>query len=299
MKSPSSSPTHTAHRVLVCACANSDLTPREKVDTFLKDFSPPDAEVIAVPDLCRLAAKDRDRLAEYADADKLTVVACFPRTVRSLLEWSEIDVDDDALEIHNLRTDDPEAIRKLIETNCAEASAGQDHQSEPAGDATAAPVTEPEDGWIPWFPVIERDRCTNCAQCLSFCLFGVYEVVDGKVEVTNPDNCKNGCPACARICPEVAIIFPKYENSPVNGDEITNVDEQKERIRVDMQKILGDNVYAALAERRRMRKQRVLLRKQKGQEPAAPACACGNDHPNPDTNPQAQPQPQPQPEDNV
>src|SRR5690349_15887991 len=29
-------------------------------------------------------------------------------------------------------------------------------------------------GWKPWFPVIDYDRCTNCMQCLSFCLFGVY-----------------------------------------------------------------------------------------------------------------------------
>ena len=28
--------------------------------------------------------------------------------------------------------------------------------------------------WKPWFPVIDYDRCTNCMQCLSFCLFGVY-----------------------------------------------------------------------------------------------------------------------------
>ena len=30
--------------------------------------------------------------------------------------------------------------------------------------------------WKPWFPVIDYDRCTNCMQCLSFCLFGVYGV---------------------------------------------------------------------------------------------------------------------------
>src|SRR2546422_3501427 len=34
--------------------------------------------------------------------------------------------------------------------------------------------------WKPWFPVIDYDRCTNCMQCLSFCLFGVYGVEDRK-----------------------------------------------------------------------------------------------------------------------
>ena len=35
--------------------------------------------------------------------------------------------------------------------------------------------------WKPWFPVIDFNRCTNCMQCLSFCLFDVYGVSgDGK-----------------------------------------------------------------------------------------------------------------------
>jgi Pyruvate/2-oxoacid:ferredoxin oxidoreductase delta subunit len=45
--------------------------------------------------------------------------------------------------------------------------------------------------WKPWFPVIDYDRCTNCMQCLSFCLFGVYGVDERqKIQVQNNDNCK-------------------------------------------------------------------------------------------------------------
>ena len=45
--------------------------------------------------------------------------------------------------------------------------------------------------WKPWFPVIDYDRCTNCMQCLSFCLFGVYGVdAEKKIQVQNNDNCK-------------------------------------------------------------------------------------------------------------
>jgi Pyruvate/2-oxoacid:ferredoxin oxidoreductase delta subunit len=62
--------------------------------------------------------------------------------------------------------------------------------------------------WKPWFPVIDYDRCTNCMQCLSFCLFGVYGVDAGKrIQVQNNDNCKTNCPACSRVCPEAAIMF--------------------------------------------------------------------------------------------
>ena len=73
--------------------------------------------------------------------------------------------------------------------------------------------------WKPWFPVIDYDRCTNCMQCLSFCLFGVYGV-DGekRIEVRNNDNCKTNCPACSRVCPEAAIMFPKYKSGPINGE---------------------------------------------------------------------------------
>lgn len=65
-----------------------------------------------------------------------------------------------------------------------------------------------------WYPVVDYDRCTGCRQCLEFCLFGVYDAEDDRVTVAEPDNCKPGCPACARVCPEGAIMFPHYEDDP-------------------------------------------------------------------------------------
>ncbi len=66
-----------------------------------------------------------------------------------------------------------------------------------------------------WYPEIDHSRCANCGHCLQFCLFSVYSHDDaGKVAVSNPDNCKPGCPACARICPNSAIIFPLYREDP-------------------------------------------------------------------------------------
>ena len=101
--------------------------------------------------------------------------------------------------------------------------------------------------WKPWFPVIDYDRCTNCMQCLSFCLFGVYGV-DGekRIQVQNNDNCKTNCPACSRVCPEAAIMFPKYKAGPINGDVVSDADLQKEKMKVDISALLGGDVYAML-----------------------------------------------------
>jgi Pyruvate/2-oxoacid:ferredoxin oxidoreductase delta subunit len=63
-----------------------------------------------------------------------------------------------------------------------------------------------------WYPVVDGSRCVHCQHCLQFCLFGVYELdAEEKVTVGNPDRCKTGCPACSRICPQSAIMFPLYE----------------------------------------------------------------------------------------
>ena len=103
--------------------------------------------------------------------------------------------------------------------------------------------------WKPWFPVIDYSRCTNCMQCLSFCLFDVYGVNEGKIAVQNNDNCKTNCPACSRVCPEVAIMFPKYQSGPINGDVVNDEDLRREKMKVDISSLLGGDIYARLRDR--------------------------------------------------
>lgn len=111
--------------------------------------------------------------------------------------------------------------------------------------------------WYPWFPVINYDKCTNCMQCLSFCLFGVYGCDDeGKLKVVEPDKCKPNCPACARVCPEMAIMFPKYPSAPINGGEVPEGQEQTKKEKVDISLLMSGNLYEMLKKRNRQTKQR-------------------------------------------
>src|SRR5260370_31810119 len=111
--------------------------------------------------------------------------------------------------------------------------------------------------WKPWFPVIDYDRCTNCMQCLSFCLFGVYGVDEQhRIQAQNHDNCKTNCPACSRVCPEAAIMFPKYKAGPINGDVGSDADLQREKMKIDISALLGGDIYSMLRQRSEKAKSR-------------------------------------------
>lgn len=63
---------------------------------------------------------------------------------------------------------------------------------------------------VPWFPTIAEDLCDGCGRCLEFCSYGVFAPTDsgGAVEVVELFNCVVSCEACARLCPQQAIVFP-------------------------------------------------------------------------------------------
>jgi len=85
------------------------------------------------------------------------------------------------------------------------------------GDASRGAAVEDlfADAPSRWYPVLDYDRCAGCRQCMDFCLFGVFSLEEGgRVRASQPDNCKPGCPACARVCPAGAIMFPHYHADP-------------------------------------------------------------------------------------
>lgn len=254
-------------QILWCHCTGGDI-PASVHQAVRQAVIDSGLDSIQVPDLCGAAANHADRLKNAVTGDALIVVGCYPRAMRALLAYVGID-EIPRIRFFNQRTGDPDTLRDWL--------AGIDDGN--PSDLTSIVFEGEDDGWIPWYPLIDRDRCKDCGQCVSFCLFGVYDQVDGMTSVVEPSNCKTNCPACARICPEAAIIFPKYGESPINGDEITDEESVRAKIRVDVDEILGDDVYAALAERRRKAARLKLRRREieKAQtERAMHAPATGN-----------------------
>jgi len=222
--------------ILVCRCDHYHMVSETACARLTDALGDAGIAFESVADLCELAANKDPVLAAWAGTDRLRIVACFPRAVRWLFARAGAPLGDDRVELLNARTGD---IDEIIGALTADATPGAVSHKGQKGD------------WIPWFPVIDYDRCTNCKQCLNFCLFGVYALTDDDtVEVAKPDGCKTNCPACARVCPQRAIIFPKYEKSPINGDEVDEsaLDDEKERS--ELEDLLGGDIHEIIRKRK-------------------------------------------------
>jgi len=235
-------------RILYCDCRYVDVVPADVRDGVLGRLCASGVAFTAVSDLCELAARRDPLLAELAASGPLAIVACYPRAVRWLFDAAGAPLPGEGVELLNMREQDACAIFAALLGDQADGL-----EPDPAqADALRRDLDARRGPWVPWFPVIDRDRCTGCRQCLDFCLFGAYALADdGRVEVRHPANCKTWCPACARVCPEVAIIFPKYKASPVHGGEVTEADARREKVRVDPAALAAGDVYARLRARTR------------------------------------------------
>jgi ferredoxin len=90
-----------------------------------------------------------------------------------------------------------------------------------------------------WYPVIDYDQCTNCMECMDFCLFGVYGVdLKEILRVVQQEQCRADCPACSRVCPVGAIVFPKYKTNQTIAGAVDSKEGRGE-IKLDLSKIFG------------------------------------------------------------
>jgi NAD-dependent dihydropyrimidine dehydrogenase PreA subunit len=199
-------------------------------------------QVTRLSDLCGLVSLKKDQLSGlFADGVEYMVIGCYERTMSLLLEQVNHGAFKPAsVRYINLITSSQAEIIRQVDEFCS----GQETMN-------AYNEIHEDSGWPSWFPVIDYSRCTACGQCADFCLFGVYEKTIDNVKVINPQGCKNKCPACGRICPSTAIIFPKYENGgAISGSDEIDEHAEQQRQAMDIQKFLGDDLYSALQQRK-------------------------------------------------
>lgn len=170
---------------------------------------------------------DEDDTASASQDSEPRVTEMFPRQGRTIhcLDLRVADADKLIAEVVRIA----EAATVQAETEAAPAIGSVEGPWGP-GDNVRSPLRLDETVTRRWYPVIDYSRCTNCMECIDFCLFGVYGI-DGAetILVEQPDNCRKGCPACSRVCPANAIIFPQHKapaiaGAPVEGDEGFKID---------------------------------------------------------------------------
>lgn len=235
--------------IIFCRCGGERIDRGfiSDISAFLQDQAVP---VTVLTDLCGLAATKKEQAAGLLNkGSDFLVIGCYKRTMNLLL-GNIFGEDEEILEYEhiNLAESSKDTVIEKIRTF----SSGC-HNSDPS----CREISDDSD-WPSWYPLIDYSRCTACMQCADFCLFGVFGKADGRVKVINPQGCKNNCPACARICPASAIIFPKYKNGgAVGGSDV--MDENAEQIRqaMDIQDFLGSDIYSAL-ERRKVKRRSII-----------------------------------------
>lgn len=231
--------------LLICACQRARVYPGASLDELSQRLKAEGVEFQVVPDLCELAGRRDSRLADWSQ-EGLAVVACHPRAVKWLFDAAGAPLPPDA-DLYNLRGQSVAAISEAIVDSQQNGATIPRDSASITTSAPSQPEQSPSPDWPGWFPVIDYDRCTQCLQCLSFCLFGVYGVDDQqRIQVSNPDQCKPGCPACARVCPQTAILFPKHPSAGISGGEAAALSGIP---KVDISALLGGDAHNMLRER--------------------------------------------------
>lgn len=224
------------NHAVICCCSDYKLIEPETISKVLSAADHASLKAKIFSDLCLLAVEQPEILKRTITNSTL-VTACSVRAVKALLCRADINSAPDVI---NLRKPEYKDIASLLDVDLSVFQSGK------------FDLPEYENSWKAWYPLLDYEKCTSCGKCIDYCLFGVYCRKDKKVQVENPANCKTDCPACARMCPAQAIIFPKHSEPEINGEAYkSSVYRESD--------IFGKDLYSRLAERRKnARKNRLI-----------------------------------------
>ncbi|WP_282014058.1 ATP-binding protein [Marinifilum flexuosum] len=245
-------------QIFICGCEKDGKIEKESVQKLIETLEEKNIGFTYIEDMCGTILKNPDDLESLYTAEDAVVFGCQARAMQHLVDNTGRRNEELATEYLHIDDEKEELISSLE-------------------SGTGEPLKiKYSDEWKPWYPVIDYERCNGCRKCLNFCLFSVYSVEDdGTVVVSASANCKDMCPACARVCPQNAIIFPKHAESPIDGGDGDGSENKKTDI---LEQIQNDDVYSVLSARRK-NFQVSLLKKDQLQmaEEERRACCSGAD----------------------
>jgi NAD-dependent dihydropyrimidine dehydrogenase PreA subunit len=242
----------------IAICTNRNTAPAQQTleQALIDSLSQwPGLKVIVLPHLYDLAPTGPAiRRLQSLSGDLIVLAWLYPRAAYWILDangirgrWgrSSSSADQDADPTH---TDESDRAKDLPDRTIWCLDLRQHNQVDPLLEELArivehsrgepAPAVDPrqradvnlhtcvqETTQARWYPVVDYDRCQNCLDCLNFCLFGVFGVdASGRLLVEQPDACRDGCPACSRVCPSRAIMFPQHSSPAIAGDPHASAD---------------------------------------------------------------------------
>ena len=97
-------------KVLYCNCSYSQVVPAQVKGEVLRELTASGVSFQAVPDLCEMCARRDQALERIAAAADLRIAACFPRTVKWLFDRAGVPLDEERVEVLNMRTERAEAV---------------------------------------------------------------------------------------------------------------------------------------------------------------------------------------------
>ncbi|MBF0543068.1 MAG: ferredoxin family protein [Candidatus Riflebacteria bacterium] len=226
-------------RVVFCCCADYHRIPADLIKGLYSQAEFAGIKIELCNDLCYEAVRNPEFLKQLSD-ENTAIAACYRRSIKALFA----SVDISAPMVLDLRSDKINQHLLTLGINASEKK-------------SELLIPEYAYKWKAWYPLIDRERCSGCGKCIDYCLFGVYSRIGRRVVVAQPSECKTNCPACARVCPQKAIIFPKHNEAPIDGAEIEPVNPPKLEVQPGQN---ADDLYTKLAKRRQNQKKDALLK---------------------------------------